>query len=89
MNKGRDWKQVIDDWQASGMSITGFCARNHISTSSFYKYKALYADECEQCEDKLFTPVVMIEDADVTFKINGVTISCDTKDLPLFLRSLR
>jgi len=89
MNKRRDWKQVIEDWQDSGMSITGFCAKNHISTSCFHKYKTLYINESKQSEEKLFTPVIMIEEPCVTFKINGVTISCDTKDLPLFLRSLR
>jgi len=34
-----DWQNLVDQWQASGESVSVFCSRNKIGESSFYKWR--------------------------------------------------
>jgi hypothetical protein len=33
------WKQIIENWQSSGLSVAQFCRENTIPTSAFYRWK--------------------------------------------------
>jgi putative transposase len=34
-----DWRGLIEQQQASGLSIVGFCKQQKLTTSNFYKYR--------------------------------------------------
>lgn len=33
-----DWKQLISEYQASGMSVCSWCKENNVSEASYYHY---------------------------------------------------
>lgn len=33
------WKEIITDWEKSGVSINAYCIRKRLSTSNFYRWK--------------------------------------------------
>ena len=39
------WRELLQSWQASGMTIDKFCAANQVSTSSFYKLQRIVGDQ--------------------------------------------
>jgi hypothetical protein len=34
------WKKILDEWGASGLSVTAFCKSKEISTSYFYYHRS-------------------------------------------------
>ena len=68
MKKTREqWKEVIEDQKASGLSIEKYCQQSHICVSSFYKYKSLIIKE-----ESSFLPVVV--DKDVVLRQEKVPV---------------
>jgi transposase len=37
--KERRWRQLIDQWQRSGLSVRDFCQRQHLAVPSFYAWR--------------------------------------------------
>jgi hypothetical protein len=37
--KERQWRRLISQWQASGLSMRAFCARHGLATASFYNWR--------------------------------------------------
>lgn len=57
-----DWTTLIEQQQASGLTIVDFCKQNKLPTSNFYKYRAKLqktetAPKLVKVNSKLITPV--------------------------------
>ena len=39
LRKEQYWRQLIQRWQASGLSIRAFCRQHHLATPSFYAWR--------------------------------------------------
>jgi hypothetical protein len=37
--KEQRWRQLIDQWQRSGLSVRTFCQRQHVAVPSFYAWR--------------------------------------------------
>lgn len=35
----RQWRQILEDWQGSGLSVSQFCRNHKVPTSAFYRWK--------------------------------------------------
>jgi hypothetical protein len=53
--KEQIWRQRIRDWQDSGLSVRGFCARLGLSQPSFYSWRREL--QRRDCAKPLFVPV--------------------------------
>ena len=58
--KERQWRQRISQWQASGLSVREFCARNGLATASFYHWRRVL--ERRAPERPAFVPVQVVAD---------------------------
>ena len=58
--KERQWRQRISQWQASGISVREFCARNGLATASFYHWRRVL--ERRATERPAFVPVQVVAD---------------------------
>jgi transposase-like protein len=38
-HKEQHWRQLIDQWQRSGLSVRAFCRRQHLAAPSFYAWR--------------------------------------------------
>ena len=85
MKKTREqWKEVIEDQKASGLSIEKYCQQSHICVSSFYKYKSLIIKE-----ESSFLPVVVDKDDEmIDCEIDHHHISCSKQHVRVILESL-
>jgi hypothetical protein len=54
-SKERIWRQHIRDWQDSGLSVRGFCARRGLSQPSFYSWRREL--QRRDSEKPLFVPI--------------------------------
>ncbi len=43
-SKREQWRRVIEDWKASGMSMRGYCAREGVSFNGFRYWRARLAE---------------------------------------------
>ena len=58
--KERQWRRWIRQWQASGLSVREFCARNGLATASFYHWRRVL--ERRAPERPAFVPVQVVAD---------------------------
>ena len=91
VSEKRNWDQVFKDCEASGMTIADFCNEHHISVAAFYKNKkALRDKEDNESNDVTFTQINIQEPEEtITFTINDITITCNRKDVHVFLEVFR
>ena len=61
VEKERQWRRRIEQWQASGLSVRDFCARHGLSTASFYNWRRVL--ERRVAEQPAFIPVQVVADA--------------------------
>ena len=88
MSEKRNWDQVFKDCEASGMTIADFCKENHISVAAFYKNKKALRDN--ESNDVTFTQINIQEPEEtITFTINDITITCNRKDVFVFLEAFK
>jgi hypothetical protein len=55
------WQRRISQWRASGLSVRAFCARQGLSTASFYNWRRVL--ERRAAEAPAFVPVQVVADA--------------------------
>lgn len=91
MKEKRDWDQIFKDWEASGMPINDFCKDRQISVSGFYKNKKVLRNQDKtETSERTFTQINIQEpDPTITFTINDITITCNRKDVQVFLEAFR
>src|SRR5262249_5676486 len=58
--KERQWRRWISQWQASGLSVGGFCARRGLGTASLYTWRRVL--ERRARERPAFVPVQVVAD---------------------------
>ena len=71
----REWRERIDRWQASGLSIRQFCAKNRLTESTFYLWKReLQSRDQASLESPVvppkFVPVTVVPSATVSVEVN-------------------
>jgi hypothetical protein len=59
--KERQWQRWIDQWRTSGLSVRAFCARQGLTTASFYNWRRVL--ERRAAEQVVFAPVRVVADA--------------------------
>src|SRR6476646_10209393 len=59
--KERQWRQWIDQWRASGLSVRAFCGRRGLATPSFYHWRRVL--ERRAAEKAAFVPVHVLAEA--------------------------
>jgi hypothetical protein len=59
--KERRWRQWIDRWRISGLSVRVFCARHGLSPASFYNWRRVLKRRA--AEQVVFAPVQVVADA--------------------------
>src|SRR5215472_1852458 len=58
--KEQQWRQRINQWQASGLSVRVFCARHGLPTVSLYHWRRVL--ERRAAEAPAFVPVQVVGD---------------------------
>jgi transposase-like protein len=43
LGKERYWRQAIEDWQQSGLSVTAFCQQRQLQVQAFFRWRKLLA----------------------------------------------
>lgn len=66
----RRWRERIDRWRASGLSIREFCVRNRLTESTFYLWKRELRTrgEATSAQPK-FVPLTVIPTATVSVEV--------------------
>jgi hypothetical protein len=61
--KHEHWRQVLQRWRASGMSVRGFCGRHKIHESRFWWWKRRLGEQVEAAakSEPAFVPVTIVE----------------------------
>src|SRR6266699_1766077 len=59
--KEQQWRRWIARWQASGLSVTAFCARHGLSPSNFYAWRSTL--QRRATPPTPFVPVQLVADA--------------------------
>jgi transposase len=67
--KEHQWRQWITAWQASGLSVRGFCARHRLAEPSFYAWRKKLARR--DAAAPAFVPVQVVPDG---AEAEGVTV---------------
>jgi transposase-like protein len=65
LGKERFWRQAIEEWQQSGLSVTAFCQQRQLQLPSFFRWRKLLARrdqpaqpaEATTTSSALFVPV--------------------------------
>jgi hypothetical protein len=60
--KERQWRRWIDQWRASGLSATAFCARLDLAPARFYHWRRVLARRAAEAP-AAFVPVPVVADA--------------------------
>ena len=69
MGRGRDWRRIVEEQEASGLSVSDFCDTRGLAASTFYlRRKQIRAREARRPQPRparrpRFVPVVLPEDA--------------------------
>ncbi len=58
------WQQLIQDWQASGMSIASFCSRQDLTESNFYYWRKILQPESEPTQTEAPTWIAISDESD-------------------------
>jgi hypothetical protein len=65
--KGHRWRQLLDRWQHSGLSVRAFCQRHRLSEASFYARRRSVgqrpSSDAATAEPLTFVPIVVCDDA--------------------------
>lgn len=59
--KARQWRQWLDAWRRSGLSVRAFCARHGLSQPSFYAWRRELARR--DAAQPAFVPVQIVAEA--------------------------
>ena len=59
--KERQWRGMIGEWQASGLSVRAFCARHGLATASFYNWRRVL--QRRAADEPAFVPVRVVAEA--------------------------
>ena len=54
------WKQILEKWQSSGLTVSQFCRDHKIPTSAFYRWKIKLGTE-KACDRPSFIQVAIPE----------------------------
>jgi len=66
----RRWRERIDRWRSSGLSIREFCVRNRLTESTFYLWKReLQARDVVPSAQPKFVPLTVIPSATVSVEV--------------------
>lgn len=44
------WKSLVDEFNASGLTKTAFCKKNHIANSCLYRWQKVFSDQSNAAE---------------------------------------
>ena len=82
------WFKLVDDHEASNMSVLNYCRSVGITPSSFYKYKKIHNHH-----HATFMPIVIVQEAPLQFICNGfefeVNPNIDYTALSLLLKAAK
>src|SRR5690242_18849007 len=59
--KERQWRRLVSQWRASGLSVRAFCGRRGLATPTFYAWRRTL--ERRAAEKAAFVPVQVVTDA--------------------------
>ncbi len=68
-SKERHWRQVIDRWRSSGLSVRAYCQAHRITEQSFYWWRRELSRRGQSqpptpdCSQPQFLPVCVVTDA--------------------------
>ena len=95
MEKETYWTQVFQDQKESGLPITQYCKQNGIIESTYYYYREKYLkkksdDVVLATRDvSMFQQITIESSEEISFKVNGLTISCRKDNIKFILEALQ
>ena len=67
--KEQRWRQLIDQWHRSGLTVRDFCQRQHLATPSFYAWRRTLTKRHAQAVG--FVPVEVLAESPVPGVADG------------------
>ena len=79
IEKQKQWKKRIADYEASGQSGVSWCKEHGVSECQFWYWKKKFQKETAATEEATWVPVVLGEEASSSLTIRVGTVEVEVK----------
>ena len=81
------WREVLEDWKRSGLSITEFCRQRNLKTVTFHRWKTrLQSTDTTMSSKTTFLPITLMPETSVEIALpNGIVLKLPLAADPILI----